>query len=243
MLKPAFEKGSVLKQNMLEALRDYPYTAYELIYAEYGDGIISGFEISIPGDEKIEIDPGILKHNGKIFFCAEKQSVEQRNGRNYVYLEVTEERHPNGLAFSVIAKQYDDNQPEKTELFRYTKNAKLFAFKNVRELVCQPINRINKIYSQHSVKGGNSLCPEYFSLYADEILNSSNTKMEDYAFAYQCFNGVQSLDMVRKYFGNDGSNEYVVEAMKKKIALLNRKEETIQVKASRPQGSKGVVVS
>jgi hypothetical protein len=43
MLIPYLEKGKILKENMLEALRDYPMDIMKLIYASYGNGIISGF--------------------------------------------------------------------------------------------------------------------------------------------------------------------------------------------------------
>ena len=47
---PAFEHGRIMKKELLWALRDYAYSALQLQYADYPDGIISGCGIHIEDD-------------------------------------------------------------------------------------------------------------------------------------------------------------------------------------------------
>lgn len=61
MFRPSFDNGSILKKNMLEALRDFPYEFMNLEYADYGDGIISGFQVEAINENQFEIMPGICK--------------------------------------------------------------------------------------------------------------------------------------------------------------------------------------
>ena len=243
MLKPNFEKGSILKQNMLEAIRDYPYVADDIFFADYGEGIISGFEVKDLSNDKIVIGAGILKTNGKIFYSEKELLIEQKYENNYVYLEVAEEKVPEGSNFYVDIRQYDVPQQDKIELFRYTRNAELFMFQDVQEILSVPINRINRINAAHSIKGGTSLCKEYYKLFAYEVLKSNNAQVKDVAFAYQCLNGIQDIDLVRQYFGNDGSNEQVWMSMKQKMIMLSRKEEIISEVYDKPQRQRVVTVS
>lgn len=243
MLKPIFEKGSILKQTMLEALRDYPYTILELLYSGYGDGILSGFEVESIDDTKIVIGSGVLKQAEKIYFCDKKLTIDQKNENNYVYLETVSNPNCDGVEHSVVACQYSELQEEKIELFRYTKNAKLLLFQNFQELISLPINRINKIYSQYSIQGGTSLCPDYFKLYAYVVLSSNNAQAQDIAFAYQCLNGINDISLLYQYFNNNCSNTDIIEGMKHKISLLNKREETEKVESEQPPGPKKMIVS
>ena len=52
MFIPVFEKGLILKQHMLEALRDYPREFIRNLYSEYGDGIITGCQVIELADDR-----------------------------------------------------------------------------------------------------------------------------------------------------------------------------------------------
>ncbi|MDE7251013.1 MAG: hypothetical protein K2N82_14270 [Lachnospiraceae bacterium] len=51
---PTFERGRIMKKELLCALRDYSYSALQLQYADYPDGIISGCGIRIEDDFLLE---------------------------------------------------------------------------------------------------------------------------------------------------------------------------------------------
>lgn len=243
MLKPSFEKGNILKQNMLESLRDYPRKAFDLIYGEYGEGIIDGFSVKIQEDGCLAISPGIVKIDGEIFFSDKTMLLEQRDEHNYVYIELACDNTVDGVLYKIEVSQYSTPQSDKLELFRYTKNAALLQLRDCADLFNPPINRINKLHSSYSYKGGKSLCPDYFKVYAKEVLASSNARMEDIAFAYECMNEVRDVDLIKIYFGNDASNDRVLEEMKNKLAAMSRKVENLNTEPEKVQSPRKMIVS
>lgn len=63
---PRFEKGRILKTEMLESLRDYPRRFLDIRYEEYSDGIIAGMKVSVEHDH-LMIGRGIVKHDGYLY--------------------------------------------------------------------------------------------------------------------------------------------------------------------------------
>ena len=96
MFLPSFNRGSILKQNMLEALRDFPHTALNVMYSDYGEGIISGFEVKSGSDNSFQVSPGLLKINDTVFVMAESLSIEQKTERHYVYISLLKIDNPDG---------------------------------------------------------------------------------------------------------------------------------------------------
>lgn len=74
----AFEKGSILRKEMLTDLYEYPRIAVESYYASYTDGILYGLEWrdnqEKPGSHLIT--PGALKFQGELYFMADCIDVE-----------------------------------------------------------------------------------------------------------------------------------------------------------------------
>ena len=243
MLKPSFEKGSILKQNMLETLRDYPRNAVNLIYAGFGNGIIDGFDITVLEENKLLVSSGIVKIDGVVYFLSHDQVIDQHDNNNYVYIEVECNDTVDGIIYNIEINQYSTQQTDKVELFRYTKNAELSMLQNCNDLFTPPINRINKIYANYSYVGGTSLCPDYFKAYARDVLKAKNAKMADIAFSYECLNGIRNMDLVKSYFNNDGSNLSVIEVMKKRLSEISRGVESSQVEPEKPQGPRKMIVS
>ena len=231
MFRPSFNKGSVLKQNMLEALRDYPCTVLEVEYSKYGDGIISGFEVNPINGEKFQISPGILKVNGEIYISSDLLTIEQKNEEHYVYLTIQKKDNPDGMDIELKCEQKTDMDDNGLELFRYTKNAEMFEYKDISELCgkYRPTNRIDQIFCKFSIVGGNTLHPNYYRLFAKAVLGDTNATATDVAFAYQCLNGINNIDVVEQYFKGATSNDDIVKEMKK---VLDRLRKSIKVPES-----------
>ena len=71
---PMFERGRILKKELVLALRDYSFGFARLQFSDYTDGIISGCDISVTG-ERLTVAPGIIKFNKFVYMMAEPQSV------------------------------------------------------------------------------------------------------------------------------------------------------------------------
>ncbi len=59
---PAFERGRIMKKELLWALRDYSYTAIQNQYQDYADGIISGCRI-FSEENHLRIASGMIRRN------------------------------------------------------------------------------------------------------------------------------------------------------------------------------------
>ncbi len=232
MFFPSFNQGSVLKQKMLEALRDFPHTALDVIFSDYGEGIISGFDVKPTADNFFQVSPGFLKINDKVCILTEALSIEQKAGKHYVYISLHKNDDPDGTDVVLHCDQTDETDVEKFELFRYIMNAEMFVYKDVDELFNSPMNRINQLFCKYSVIGGTTLHPYYFQLFANAVLESSDASQNDIAFAYQCLNGITNISVVNHYFNGASSNEDVITQMRDKLDKLKKK---LNVKESQPQ--------
>lgn len=91
-----FEKGAILRKEMLESMYNYPRFLAEGYYALYGDGVLYGLEW-LEADGKHCISPGAVKYKGNIFFQTDMivledavSSDELKAGQEYyVYFRET----------------------------------------------------------------------------------------------------------------------------------------------------------
>lgn len=243
MIRPSFKRGSILKQNMLESLRDYPYSAVELMYLNYGDGVISGFDIEIAEEREIIVSPGIIKINGRVYLSTENLHIEQKEEVHYVYVILSETETPDGRDFTIELTQSSAENEHGVELFRYTKNARLFKFQSIQDVVNLPTNRINVINQRRSINGGSTLAQGCFELYAKEILNSDNASMKDISFAYQCLNGINNIALIEQYFNGAKTNEQIVSEMKVRLSSLKKNKITHKVESAKKEKQGTINVS
>lgn len=232
MFRPSFNKGSILKKNMLDALRDYPYTVLDVKYSDYGDGILSGFKINALENEQFSISPGILKINGEIYTSPVALTLEQVDEKHYVYLVIEQNDNPDGSEVDLKIEQTTELRECGWELFRYTKNANMYEYKDVFELFATPMNRINQLFCKFAIVGGNTLNPSYFRMFAKAVLSRSNATAEDVAFAYQCLNGIHDIEVIKQYFDGKTSTHDILEEMKSKLSKMG---ETDSVPVSQPE--------
>jgi len=233
---PVFEKGLILKQHMLEALRDYPREFIRNLYSEYGDGIITGCHINIQ-DNMICIGEGIVKINGEVYVLTKPLSVNAEDEINYVYLKITSESLADGTNLQMEVIQKNEKDDTLFEMARYAKNAVLKHYSKIEELFSDVSNRIDQRYVLQSVAGGNTLLSGYYRLYGEKVLSGVNADMQDIAFAYQCLNGIGSIEIVKAYFHTDDmSNQNILSLMKQRLSKLSakspepQKTEPVQVK-------------
>lgn len=236
MFIPVFEKGLILKQHMLEALRDYPREFIRNLYSEYGDGIITGCHINIQ-DNMICIGEGIVKINGEVYILTKPLSVNAEDEINYVYLKITSESLADGTNLQMEVIQKNEKDDTLFEMARYAKNAVLKHYSKTEELFSDVSNRIDQRYVLQSVAGGNTLLSGYYRLYGEKVLSGVNADMQDIAFAYQCLNGIGSIEIVKAYFHTDDmSNQNILSLMKQRLSKLSakspetKKTEPVQVK-------------
>ena len=63
---PLFDKGAILRADMMTELAGYAYLFGDILYDGYSDGILSGCRLTTTKDA-IVVNPGIIRHAGKNF--------------------------------------------------------------------------------------------------------------------------------------------------------------------------------
>lgn len=250
MFKPNFDKGLILKQHMLEALRDYPNTFVQLLFWEMGDGILSGLKISLDG-ECFHVSEGLIKLGGEVCFMTEQVCLEQEGGMHYVYLEklpLVLARDGSGSTRELRIVQCDKEQEsasDRMELFRYGRNAAMKEYQNIREIYQDMSNRIDRSHALKSVAGGSTLCDEYYKMFATFLLQSQQADANDIGFAYQCLNGVHTLAAIQAYFQTeDTSNKNLIQCMKRKEQELSHQfQPRLDTTPKQKQKNQTIIVS
>ena len=216
MIYPKFDRGKILRGDMLNALRDNPVSAVQLFYQRHGDGIINGFDVATDGNN-ISVTPGILKSDGEILFSTEILNIELTNGKNFVYLNRLRAENEVGLSIKFELEARDRIVDGAFELFRCGKNGVLKNYSSFDDLLNAQHNRIDRRHAAFAINGGTSLDPNIFALYAQAVFEREST-VEDKIFAYMCLNESLTRRAIDQYFGASGlSNVELIDAMKRKL--------------------------
>lgn len=211
---PIFKNGLILKQHMLEALRDYPLDYVNITFSGMGDGVITGLDVVIGEDDSFFLNGGIVKIDGNIYLVNQSEQMFFNEQENFVYLKITKKEEIDGIGYctEIVQKSEEDNS--LFEVFRYIKNAKVKKYVSIDEVFADVTNRINQRKLKKSIQGGSTLCDEYYHLFARSILKSKCAQIKDIAFAYQCLNTIINIEIVKEYFGiEDLSNDSLLVAM------------------------------
>ena len=75
IIYPVFERGRILKKELLMTLRDYSFGQVQLQFDKWTDGILLGCDISVE-EKQLHIAPGMLKWNGFIYAMVEVQKID-----------------------------------------------------------------------------------------------------------------------------------------------------------------------
>ncbi len=84
---PAFERGRIMKKELLWALRDYAYSALQIKYQKYANGILSGCRIH-PEGSTLRIAPGMIKCADFIFLITGEERVSYAPSGEYTSLKL-----------------------------------------------------------------------------------------------------------------------------------------------------------
>lgn len=185
---PIFNRGHILRQEMLEALSDYSYRFGELMYMGYTDGIISGCRLTTTKDT-IMINQGILCFQGKLFLIKEPISVGYRPTNTICTLKACylgESRTESFVTYEVdIVLGGDSTEREgQIELCRFTlqPGACLRHDYIGFEDRCTEYDTLNTLHSPYAAPGQSTLSPDITKAFAREMLDCPLECQTDLSF-------------------------------------------------------------
>ncbi len=204
---PAFERGRIMKKELLWALRDYSYSALQLQYQAYSDGIISGCKVRAE-DNYLTVGKGIIKCRDYIFLINKEEQVKYTPTDVFVSLKfrvISKEELPDYTRY-VTEFALDENLERKQneiELcrFKLKEGARLRTeYKDFYDIQTE-FDTVNLADATWAGIGGSTLSKEVTDYFAREVLECKDAPLEDVQFAYLLLQseGAVSCEVIEDY--------------------------------------------
>lgn len=187
---PAFERGRIMKKELLWALRDYSYSALQLQYQGYSDGIISGCRIQA-ADDTLYIGSGIIKCQGFIFLLTGEEQVRYVPTDQYISLKFRLKEKENLSDYTRYVTEFIlDENLERTQSeielcrFKLKEGARLRTeYKDFYDIQTE-FDTVNLADATWSAQGGQALSKDVTDYFANKVLECKNAEDKDIQFAY-----------------------------------------------------------
>jgi hypothetical protein len=189
---PKFEKGRILKIEMLENLRDYPRDLVDIKYKNYSDGIITGAELVV-NKKDITVQRGIIKFKDKLYVLKKEIIVPYNciSKEQVLKVKFTEEIPKNDFTINDAEIFIDENvylQSNEIELgrFKLHKNAVLRSkYTDFYDFSTEynTINIINSLYAGLEIE---TINPAILNFFSQALFKTNINNIHDVSFAMQC---------------------------------------------------------
>ena len=200
---PIFKRGMILDREMLDSLKDLSLDYQSLKFQEHSDGIISGLQLRIEGDE-VYISQGLIKINGSLYKVLGESSViiPEEDGEyvcgfsNEVLLK--EDKFIKKKLEIVLLK--DKKEDLEFSLFKINrrKGAEIrLPEKFTGQL--KEYNLLNIVNLASSTASGKMLPKGLMHYFAEELLLKTGLGLEDKLIAYFILNNSIERKTVEKY--------------------------------------------
>lgn len=193
---PIFEKGSVLTQEMLEALKGYAVDLGNLSYTGYSDGILSGCQVTMSGN-MLYIHKGMLIYGQRLYFLSKEMNIVVNPGKQWQVLRIrigNMNKAKNFLIGDMQLELASDVQENKDKIeicrFRLQDGALLRnKYRDFQDLTTE-FDTINEIYAQWSGYENPTISNRVLKEFATEAMKKGVKDSADIAFVTQ----ILSLD-------------------------------------------------
>jgi hypothetical protein len=217
-LYPNFNKGRILKKEMLESLRDYPRNFIDIRFKDYSDGVVAGAEILIEED-CITITSGIVKHGGRMYMLENEYQIPYRATGKETLIKIQfkkEALHTDFTSYGTEIFLDEDVRIKQDELelgrFKLKAGARLRSeYQSFADFATE-YNTVNVIHVEYSGFRKSTLNPAILRYFATEILKSGSANSYDIVFSMQCMNQrLVDRELILHYMANrlgTGYREY-----------------------------------
>jgi hypothetical protein len=212
---PNFDKGRILKQEMLENLRDYPRNFFDIYFKYFSKGIISGADLVV-GEKDITVAKGIIKFENKIYMLEREVTVPYYATNKEVIIKVKfiDQAVKGDFNINTAELFIDENtfiERDELELgrFKLREGAQLRAdYKDFLDFSTE-YNTLNIINVEYSGVKKSTLHPSILRYFSAIILKSEVDNAYDITFAMQCMNQMyMDRELILYYISNRLGIEY-----------------------------------
>lgn len=236
IIYPNFNKGRILKIEMLENLRDYSRDTLEILSSDLSDGVIKGLEADV-SKNVITFSKGIVKYQGEVYLISENISIDYGATDVEVLIKLVflEESIEADYKIQYISINLDKNttiKDNEIELGRFKLKEGAYLRTDYKDLddYTTEYNTINLINVRYSGIYDYTLTPKFIRSYGMEILKTKSKDIWDITFGTSCINnGSLSRDFIVSYINvklnEENANLSNNELHKKLIIVLQKVRE------------------
>lgn len=180
-----FKRGKILTTEILEEVYQFPRIYFDILYEDYPDGIIEGFNLFNENND-IYLSKGIVKFKGNIYFSGDKLKISNDNFCEgappiYLYLEEGPTFERNGVKMNpLIVSFYNQKNDLGIYLghFKYREGILIkTGYAELKDLY-DPLF-INIVDRKISVKKGYSLDKEILKILSKALMKKTVLTMEE----------------------------------------------------------------
>lgn len=249
---PQFYKGRILKNGMLEALRDFPRDILRVALKDYSDGIVYGGDIHVNKDILL-VQPSLLKHHGKLYLIEQEFPMQYYPTDNWtgIYAKFTPDTHSPDYNACVISIIFDDNLAPKEDCmelarFKLKQGAWLrYDYQDLEDFTTE-YNTFNYIHVDYAAPKKSTICPLLLEYFAHETMIAGSENQLDMSFAFDCLNTERiSRESVLFYISNklnEFYKEYSNVDIHRKLVLILKDIQKHALKRKRPKKDDGVML-
>lgn len=212
---PNFDKGRILKKEMLDNLRDYPRNFFDIYFKDFSKGIISGADLVV-GEKDITVAKGIIKFDNKLYMLEKEVSIPYyaTNRESIIKVRFLDSAINSDFTVNTAEIFIDDNTNiERDELelgrFKLKERAQLRQDYTDFHDFSTEYNTLNIINVEYSGVGKSTMNPIILRYFSKIILKNKVDNPYDITFAMQCMNQKYTdREVVLYYISNRSGIEY-----------------------------------
>ncbi len=197
---PAFERGRIMKKELLWALRDYACSALQIKYLKYANGILSGCGIH-PEGSTLRIAPGMIKCADYIFLITGEETVSYTPTGEYTSLKFRLKEKENLPDYTRYLTEFvldESLERGKNEIelcrFKLKEGAALRTeYKDFYDIQTE-YDTVNLANATWSCAGQNTLSKDITDYFAQKVLECEKAEEHDIQFAYFLLQGQEAAD-------------------------------------------------
>ena len=197
---PAFERGRIMKKELLWALRDYACSALQIKYLKYANGILSGCGIH-PEGSTLRIAPGMIKCADYIFLITGEETVSYTPTGEYTSLKFRlkeKEDLPDYTRYLTEFVLDESLERGKNEIelcrFKLKEGAALRTeYKDFYDIQTE-YDTVNLANATWSCAVQNTLSKDITDYFAQKVLECEKAEEHDIQFAYFLLQGQEAAD-------------------------------------------------
>lgn len=201
---PIFEKGKILDKDMLDELKNLNLDYVNTLYFSKSDGVIYGIDPEVK-ENKIIINPGLIKYNGELFKILTKKEIEiplEDGGYKYFLQKVDKTLNDKFLELNFKLKLFRNEEKEANgfEIFRILRREGADLKEPIQIVgVGKEYNTLNLINLKISTLSGTNLSSKLLKLYAQNMLKNKKLDTYERIICMYILNSNHEREFILKY--------------------------------------------